>query len=510
MIAKVVPPRSAFYRVVAAKVCSSLWILAGLLVLSEAVYVSLVRLRTVNTTESVLKFLAAIAVLFLLYGAAYLVLRNLRCASRKAMLLIVCGAILFRVTLLFAGLGHHQTWKQTVSAVRADIRGEAVTYDSYLLFDNDIWRYLWDGHVAANGVNPYLFPPASPALDSVAQPAGPILWGDIRANVNYADVPTIYPPLAQGIFRYAHALAPGSVFVMKVLLVAFDLGTVLLVGLTLRALRRPVTDVVLYAWNPLIVKAVAGSGHVDVAAAMFLAATVYCVVRRWGYAAAACWGLSVVTKLSPFVLLPLLVRRIGWRKSALGLAVVILAYAPYLDSRGTAFLGLRTFASEWQFNSGFFRLVEWLAGFSSADPVRTAKIAAGLVFLLVFVWLARADDGDESSFAFYAVSALAALMLLSPTVMPWYLVWIVPLAVMARLSVWIQFSALVCVSFLVMVDGAERAWVLWAEYGITAVLCCREYLQFGSTTRQEAKARPEGQLWSLQHSGKVPVAGGEE
>lgn len=462
---------------VAARWSSSLWIVAGLLALSELVYVTLVCFDATGTAESVVKFIALIAILFVFYGTAYGVLRTLRAQRRSAIVLIIAGAVLFRFTLLFVSFPHHSTYKEIASAVRADVRAEAVTYDSFLLFDNDIWRYLWDGHVAAGGINPYAFEPRSPALDSLADSTdGHTLWGDIRANVNHPDVPTIYPPLAQLMFRVAHALAPGSVFIMKLLLVLFDLTTVLLIGLSLRALNRPVTHVVLYAWNPLVIKVVAASGHVDALLAMLLAATVYFVIRGWRSQAAIAWGLSVLVKISPFVLLPFLMWRLGWRRTTMGVAVVVIGYVPHLDSKGTAFVGLRTFASEWQFNSGFFSLVEWLASYFSSAPILVAKITAFVMFLTLMAWMIYRDDRKNNTFALCSLTALGGMLVLSPSVMPWYLVSLLPLAVIARSSSWIQFSLLVCLAFLVMIDGRERTWVLWIEYGVMAVLLSREYL----------------------------------
>jgi hypothetical protein len=454
---------------------SSIWTIAGLLVVSEVIYVKLVRFNAVSTTDSVVTFMVLITILFLLYGAAYLVLRNYRASPAKPLTLVLVGAILFRLTLLLVGLPPNTTPEEKMSRLRADVRSQAVTYDSYLLFDNDIWRYLWDGHVSANGLNPYRLAPRSPGLDYLANPSdGSALWADIRANVNHPDVPTIYPPFAQLIFRMGHAVAPGSVLIMKLLLVSWDLLTVLIVVLALRVMHRPVTDVVLYAWNPLVIKAIAGSGHVDAVLAALLVATVYFVLRGSRSLAAVAWGLSILVKISPIILLPFLIRRIGWKRSGLGIAVVIIGYAPYFDAKTNPFMGLLTFASEWQFNSGFFSLIEWLASPLNSDPVVLAKVAATLTLLAVMIWLIRLDDGAGQTFPLYCVSALGVMLVLGPTVMPWYLIWIVPLALVARTSAWIQFSALVCLAFLTVIDGRDRAWVLLAEYGILAVLLWRE------------------------------------
>jgi hypothetical protein len=72
---------------------------------------------------------------------------------------------------------------------------------------------------------------------------------------------------------------------------------------------------------------------------------------------------------------------------------------------------------------------------------------------------------------------LGALLVLSPTVMPWYVTWLLPLAIIARRRIWIYFSALVCLAFLVMVDGTERPWVLALEYGMFFSLLAYEWIR---------------------------------
>lgn len=454
--------------------------LAGLLLLSEFAYAAMLRLDAVSSARSVFLFLGLLACLFLCYSAAYLLLRDVQ-NSHRAIILVIFGALLFRFTLLFAGLPHDSNWSEMQSGVKMDVRGRAVAYDRFLLYDNDVWRYLWDGHVWTNGINPYRYEPSNPRLDALTDSGNSenTIWSDIRDNVNHPQIPTIYPPAAELVFGLSHVLAPGSVLVMKSIFVGFDLLALFFIALTLRALHRPASDMILYAWNPLVIKTVAGSGHMDAIMAAALAATAYFIVRGRRAHAAIAWGVSVLTKISPLVLLPFVMRRLGWRKSALGIGVVVLGYLPFMGAGRLVFAGLQTFAQSWQFNAGFYGLVQWLARPLSHDPVLLAKAASGVVIFLILACLVRNDDAEDNSFAFYSTTALGALVVLGPTVMPWYLVWLLPLAVIANARIWIYFSASVCLAFLVMINGTEHPAVILLEYGILAVLLSRNYSLLG-------------------------------
>ena len=62
------------------------------------------------------------------------------------------------------------------------------------LLSSDIYRYVWDGKVAATGINPYRYLPSDDALSGLRDAA---IYPNIN-RPNYAV--TIYPPVAEVIF----------------------------------------------------------------------------------------------------------------------------------------------------------------------------------------------------------------------------------------------------------------------------------------------------------------------
>lgn len=446
--------------------------LGGVLVVSEFLYVALLRLDAVNGVRPVLTFLALMGALFALYAAGYFIVRRTGGDSRLILLVVIVGAVLFRLTLLPAGLPHDASPRELIDAVRADVRGERVAYDHYLLFDNDIWRYVWDGHVQAHGINPYMHAPDAAALDKLvdedaaAQTDNRAVWSDIRDQINHPSTSTIYPPLAQIVFRFSHWLAPGSIFIFKSILVGFDLLAALFILLTLRALGRSPLLVLLYAWNPLVVKVFAASGHADAVLVAMVAATTFFIARGSRRLAAVSFALAILAKLSPFILFPFVARRIGWRNSALIFVVMCIGYIPFLDAGSKLFDGFRAFATGWQFNAGTFSFLHWSASAVTDESAFVARAASGILIFGFVGLLAWRDDGSDASFAGYAAAALGTLVLLSPTVMPWYIAWVLPLAVVSEQRIWFYFTAVVCLAFLVMIDGIERPLTLWVEYAL--------------------------------------------
>ncbi len=277
------------------------------------------------------------------------------------------------------------------------------------------------------------------------------------------------------VFRLSHALAPGSVIVLKTILVSFDLLTIVLVYLVLRKLGSHPAWLLLYAWNPLI-KVVAGSGHVDILAATLLALTAYLLLKRAYLPAALALAGAALVKVAPLVVFPFLIKRIGWRRSLLMPAVMLAAYLPFLHSGWTVFAGFTKFAREWEFNSAFFLLIQSLAHPFARDPAFVARATGALAILVCVVWFWERDDGQLASFPRVASCILGALILFSPTVMPWYLVWLLPLAVLSRATVWISFTGVVCLAFFVMVKGALGASLVALEYGIFLTIALLSWL----------------------------------
>ena len=125
----------------------------------------------------------------------------------------------------------------------------------------DLYRYLWDGRLAAAGVNPFPTAPSDPTLARFRD--------GLEKKLNHADVPTIYPPTAQLLFA-ATARIGATPRAWKATLLALETALLLALAFLLRTRGLPPERLLLYYWNPLVVVESFGSGHVDLAVAAFL------------------------------------------------------------------------------------------------------------------------------------------------------------------------------------------------------------------------------------------------
>jgi hypothetical protein len=320
------------------------------------------------------------------------------------------------------------------------------------ILESDFYRYLWDGGVTAIGQNPYALAPADiaarpdqgpPEIRHLAAQSGAVL-----NRINYPHLRTIYPPVAQAAFAVAHWLGPWRLWSWRLVLLFCELAAVAVLAALLWETGQSMAALAIYWWNPLVVKEVVNSAHMDVLILPFLLGALLLVTRRKHILAAVLLAAAVGTKFWPLVLAPILFRDLIERPrrfaAVLGTCVVLTSaiLLPYAMAATGNQSGLVAYSGQWEMNDPFFMLFLWLFRFLSqilgtgADTARWAtRLVVGFVFCGWIGWLARRPAQSTTDLIEKCLLATGALFLLSPTQFPWYALWFIPfLTVRPRLS----------------------------------------------------------------------------
>jgi alpha-1,6-mannosyltransferase len=307
---------------------------------------------------------------------------------------------------------------------------------------SDIYRYVWDGIVQHAHISPYRYVPGNPALTFLRAPNQ-----EIFDNINRRDYAhTIYPPVAQAIFYCVTWISP-TILAMKTAMVLFEGLTLyaLVKTLDLLGLRRE--QALLYAWCPLLVWEIAGSGHLDSVAMAFISLALLFRLRRWSILTGLLLGLAVATKLYPIVLLPALMMRRpsadgesvwrlsgwDWKLPAMTTAVVAAGYAAYSSVGMLVFGFLGGYVQEEGMATGtryfFLDLAQHLPGLHEL-PAAFFLAFCMMTFAVLSWWalrVAAATSGEgPSSFLTPALALAFALMLFFSPHYPWYILWLIP------------------------------------------------------------------------------------
>lgn len=273
------------------------------------------------------------------------------------------------------------------------------------LYENDHFRYFWDGYQTLTTGNPYVLAPVFAN--------GPEA---IRASIGFPEIPTIYPPVAQGLFALFVWLGGGSL-AWFLGLFAFTGLAVFLLGFYRLLRREGVADATviccLVAQHPLLVKEWVQSCHLDV----WIAASIV-----WAFTARGALGASVSLALGAGVKLVSGIAAMGMRVRWTALvAVTILPWLIFLDGFLDFWGTLLTFGRSWEMNSGVFRWIRE-AGMSGVAARGTCA-----VLWVIGLFVARRISGISPIERVYW--ALFSLVALSPVANTWYFTWCLPLAV---------------------------------------------------------------------------------
>jgi len=320
---------------------------------------------------------------------------------------------------------------------------------------DDIYRYAWDGRVALAGTNPYRYAPPDTALAGLRD-------ADWR-RINNPTLPTIYPPVAQRLFELAAHLAPG-VTGLKCLLFLFDLSVALLLLVTV---ARPLASrwrLLVWWWHPLAVLEWAGSGHVDVAGIAFLVAA---LVVAAGPAGRTRWlvtgllvGLATQVKFLALLGLPFVpgaTKRSSAPWIAAGFVLALLVgYLPFMAPGVNVLGSLETYAARWRASDFFFGLI--LRPGTAQD--QSARLTEAKLFVALLagaiattVALLRARPAAA------AAITIGAAVVLSPTVHPWYLAWVLPFVAAEFSIAWLYATLAALLAYQAVPSWlAGRVW----------------------------------------------------
>ncbi len=371
----------------------------------------------------------------------------------------------------------------------------------------DFYRFIWDGRLLAQGINPYLFTPEQYFEETFRLRSMPTIfnWSSLGINwsVSGADVGQAqklvegmgalnashfsnYPPINQLCFAIAAVLAKGSILgsvvVLRILIILADVGILYFGKKLLEKLQLPVNKIFWYFLNPFIIIELTGNLHFEGVMLFFLVWSFYLLFKgKWIWAAIFI-GISVSIKLIPLILLPLFLKYFINPKKAsqdfetcevsknavfdnLGklnrktlikfysviILTIFITFLPFLSS---AFIKnfLSTIAlwfQNFEFNASIYYIIRWIGfQFVGWNIIETAGKILPIVVLLLITFLAIFRDNSEmKKMVTGMLFGISFYFLLATTVHPWYIATPLLLCVFTKYRFPIVWSFIVMLSY---------------------------------------------------------------
>jgi len=382
----------------------------------------------------------------------------------------------------------------------------------------DFYRFIWDGRLLLQDINPYLFTPEMYVEATSGLLSSPRLLSGVevtQANELIAGMGTLnashysnYPPINQLFFAIAAFFAKnsilGSVMVLRVIMILADVGIFYFGRKLLKKLNLNPHTIFWYFLNPFIIIELTGNLHFEGVMLFFLVWALYLLQKRKWVWAAVLLGVSVSVKLLPLLFLPLFfnyflkskksvissetrnldennIQDSSLRSTSFGMTKLVLFYAVCLLTVVVTFLPF--FSSEFlqnfsktialwfqnfEFNASVYYIIRWIGfqtvGWNIIGTVGKILPLIVIAFLLILTFFRRNETLPKLITAM--LFGVSFYFLLSTTVHPWYVATPLLLCLFTKYRFPIVWSAVVILSYSAYgADGfRENLWLVAVEY----------------------------------------------
>lgn len=406
-----------------------------------------------------------------LYSVLFIIFYHLVKKNTSNFQLLVAAAILFRMVFLFATPNLSQ----------------------------DFYRFIWDGRMTVQGLNPYLYTPESfisIGKFPIAQ-AQKLYHGMGSLNASHF---TNYPPVKQFIFMIAAVFSGnsilGSAIVFRLFIIAADIGTLYVGKKLLQHLKMPAHNIFWYIINPFIIIELTGSLHFEGIMIFFLLLSLYLLHLGYWKTAAAIFALSVSVKLIPLLFLPLFFKyftkknkTIDFSDSLNGTPIseplnftkllgfysiigftILLLFAPFYSSKflhnysETVGLWFSTF----EFNASLYYVAREvgyrLTGYNQIAVI--GKLIPIITISVILILTFFRKNKNTKQLIGTMLFAASIYYFISTTIHPWYLATLLILSVFTNYKFPLVWSYIIILSYLAYANtqNAESLWIIGAEY----------------------------------------------
>lgn len=356
---------------------------------------------------------------------------------------------------------------------------------------DDFYRFVWDGRLLSNGLNPYTILPT----DFIQSIDFQRIVGDktIFEKLNSPQYYTVYPPLNQLIFAASAALSQGSLFynviALRIFILLAEVGIIIILTAPrvprgeaknlFSAFKRtligfekaPPLGVGWAVFNPLIIIELTGNLHFEGVGMCFLVFAFYIGAkdRKSLLLSSFLFACAVCIKMLPLIFIPLIIKQLGLKKGIFYATMVgvftTIFFLPFLDRMliEKLFSSVNLYFQKFEFNASIYYLVR-AVGFKIFG-YNIIGMAGKIMAFLTFLGVLFISWKSKNLF----VGALAILTLyfaMTTTVHPWYATNLLVIAIFTNFRYPIVWSCTIFLSYNTYQTNLyqENLWLVTFEY----------------------------------------------
>ncbi len=273
------------------------------------------------------------------------------------------------------------------------------------ILSDDIYRYLWEGKIFLHGINPYLYPPNSIKLINFRD--------EIFNHINHKNLPAIYPPFMI-FFNSIVVSISNSIKFYKFILFLFDILTFFIILLLLNEAKINIKYGLCYFINPLTVIEIEWSGHNDIIMIFFFLLALYFLIKNKLIKSTFFYSISILSKFIYLVFIKDFLKNF---KSFIVFSIIVLISYSFFLSNQKIFYSLDIYLKTWEFNGSIFKILKFF--------IKNNEITRLILLFLFGIYWSIINFKIKNIYKklFFLI---IGFILFSPTVHPWYGLWILP------------------------------------------------------------------------------------
>ncbi|WP_375238499.1 polyprenol phosphomannose-dependent alpha 1,6 mannosyltransferase MptB [Aurantibacter sp.] len=353
----------------------------------------------------------------------------------------------------------------------------------------DFYRFIWDGRLILEGLNPYLQTPNTIMASGIIPIANAQElyknMGELSA-MHFSN----YPPINQLYFFIAALFSSksilGSVVVLRILIIIADLGVLYFGKRLLEHLKINPKQIFWYILNPFIIIELTGNLHFESVMVFFLISSLYYLFKNKWIIAAILLGCSISVKLIPLLFLPVFFWWFLKHKKSTEFTVVnfiklisfyilviltlVVSFLPFLSQELIAnyskTIGL--WFGDFEFNASLYYVFReigyWFRGYNEIKIIGKLIPILVILFTLLITFLRK--NQQPKTLITSLLLALSFYLFTATTVHPWYIATVLILSVFTTYNYVIVWSFIVVLSYYTysQIDFKENILLLFIQY----------------------------------------------
>jgi len=355
----------------------------------------------------------------------------------------------------------------------------------------DFYRFIWDGRMILEGLNPYLYTVESfiSKGNLPVNQAQELYDGMGKLNAGHF---SNYPPVNQFCFFLASLFGSTSILTsvigMRLLIIAADFGTLYFGKKLLEAYQLPSKNIFWYILNPFIIIELTGNLHFEGVMIFFLIWSLYLLHKnKWIYTAVIL-ALSISVKLIPLMFLPLFFQKFVTEKESLifnfsklimfyiiVLGSIIVLFLPFYNGNlvNNYFETVSLWFQNFEFNASLYYIARSIGymfrGYNEIAIIGKLMSVAVIVFVLYRSFMK--DNKTLPKLITNMLLVLAFYYFTATTVHPWYIAMLLILSVFTKYKFPLAWSFVIVLSYLGYLginkaEKSENLYIIALEYSI--------------------------------------------